>query len=464
MRERCPVVSSDLLADERIHYASPELADIQGTGHRAGCALPLIANGEVIGALGIGAEAERVFDGRELALAETFADLAAVALQNARSFAREQASRHEAETANRAKDEFLAMLGHELRNPLGAVVSAVRLLDLIAPDEKTTQPREIMARQVGHLTRLVDDLLDVGRLTSGRLELQRTVLDLGALVEQSVAAFSERARGHEVRVTTTSIWVDGDSARLQQIATNLLDNAVKYTPAGGAIEVEVRGEDDRAVLRVRDSGIGIEPDLLPRIFDLFTQGERSLDRSRGGLGLGLAVVQRLVTLHGGHVSVASGGRNQGSEFVVWLPMAEASSAPAPTVEPVPAPRTYRVLVVEDHEDAREGLRVLLGLEGHTVQVAADGIEGLKLLRAWRPDVALVDVGLPGLDGYAFARAVHAEPEIREIPLVAVTGYGQPEDRRRTAEAGFRAHLVKPVYQDVLLSTLRSVAERDQGAR
>jgi CheY-like chemotaxis protein len=250
---------------------------------------------------------------------------------------------------------------------------------------------------------------------------------------------------------------------LQQIVTNLLDNAVKYTPAGGVIEVDVWGEDNHAVLRVRDSGIGIEADLLPRIFDLFTQGERSLDRSRGGLGLGLAVVQRLVTLHGGHVSVASGGRHQGSEFVVRLPMAEANSSAAPTVEHVPAPRTYRVLVVEDHEDAREGLRVLLGLEGHTVQVAADGIEGLKLLRTWRPDVALVDVGLPGLDGYAFARAARADPEIREIPLVAVTGYGQPEDRRRTAEAGFRAHLVKPVYQDVLLSTLRSVAEKDQAA-
>jgi signal transduction histidine kinase/ActR/RegA family two-component response regulator len=457
IRERRSVLSKDLLADERIRYGPAERTGIERAGHRAACALPLIAHGDVIGALGIGAEVGRLFDERDLSLAEAFAGLAAVALRNARSFAREQASRQEAESANRAKDEFLAMLGHELRNPLAAVANAVSLLNLTAPDELTARSREIISRQMEHLTRLVDDLLDVGRLTSGQLELRRTVMDFGLLVAQCLTALSPRTQSHEVRATTSSVWVDGDSARLQQVVTNLLDNAMKYTPEGGVVEVEVRAEDEDAVLRVRDSGIGIPPDLLPRIFDLFTQGDCSLDRPQGGLGLGLAVVHRLVALHSGHVSVKSGGRDQGSEFVIRLPRVKAISAQAPTVEPVPAPRAYRVLVVEDHEDAREGLRLLLRAEGHTIRVAADGVEGLEMLRTWRPDVALVDVGLPGLDGYGFARAVAADPELQEIPLIALTGYGQPEDRRRTAAAGFRAHLVKPVFREVLLRTLESVA-------
>jgi signal transduction histidine kinase/integral membrane sensor domain MASE1/ActR/RegA family two-component response regulator len=461
IRERRPVVTTDLLSDDRIRYTPEERAEIELAGHRAACALPLVANGEVIGALGIGDEVGRIFDERAITLAETFADFAALAFHNARSFARVQASRVEAETANRAKDEFLSMLGHELRNPLGAVVNAISLLNLTAPDESTARPREIMSRQMAHLTRLVDDLLDVGRLTSGRLELQRTVVDFGVLVDQCVTALSAQAPTHDVRVATSPILVEGDPARLQQIVTNLFDNAVKFTPAGGNIRVEVFQDDNHAVLRIRDSGIGIGPDLLPHIFDLFTQGEHSLDRLRGGLGLGLAVVQRLVSLHGGQVSAKSGGPEQGSEFVVQLPIADAVSAPTPAMESLPTPRSYRVLVVEDDEDARESLRLLLGAEGHTVRVAGDGIEGLEILRMWRPDVALVDIGLPGLDGYAFARAVGADPEVGQTPLVALTGYGQPEDRRRTAEAGFRAHLVKPVFQKALLCTLGSVMDKER---
>jgi CheY-like chemotaxis protein len=362
--------------------------------------------------------------------------------------------------ANRTKDEFLAMLGHELRNPLGAVASAISFLNLTAPDERTARPREIISRQMGHLTRLVDDLLDVGRLTSGRIELQPTIVDLGKLVDECMAALSTRAPKHRLQVATMSVLVRGDPARLEQIVTNLLDNAVKYTPPGGAIWVGVSQVDSRAVLRVRDSGIGIASDLLPRVFDLFTQGERSLDRSRGGLGLGLAVVHRLVMLHGGHVSVESAGPDRGSEFVVQLPVAEAGSMRSPASEAVPLLRSYRVLVVEDYDDARESLRLLLAAEGHTVRVAADGIEGFEILRTWRPDVALVDVGLPGLDGYGFARAVGADPEIGQTPLVALTGYGQPEDRRQATEAGFRAHLVKPVFREALLRTLAAVVAKD----
>jgi signal transduction histidine kinase/ActR/RegA family two-component response regulator len=461
IREGRPVATPDLLADERVWYAADERTRIELAGHRAACALPLLAKGEVIGALGIGAEAGRQFDERAIALAETLGDLAALALHNARSFAREQEVRAEAETANRAKDEFLAMLGHELRGPLGAIASALSLLNLVAPDERTAKPREIMSRQMEQLQRLVDDLLDVSRLTTGRLELRRTVVDLGPLVDHCVAALASRTPDRRVQSATSSVLVDGDPARLEQIVTNLLDNAVKYTPSGGTIWVEAFREDERAVLRVRDSGMGIAPDLLPRIFDLFTQGERALDRSSGGLGLGLAVVRRLVTLHGGRVSAASPGPGQGSEFVVQFPVAAARPATAAPPPQTPASRSYRVLIVEDHEDAREGLRLLLAAEGHTARTAADGPAGLELLRAWRPDVALVDIGLPGLDGYAFARAVGGDPEINGIPLIALTGYGQPEDRRRAAEAGFRTHVVKPVFRDSLLRTLASVLTKER---
>jgi CheY-like chemotaxis protein len=337
-------------------------------------------------------------------------------------------------------------------------VNAVALLNLIAPDARTAPPREIIVRQTAHLTRLVDDLLDVSRMTSGRLELQRRVVDLGALVARCAEAAATGAPTHRFQVATSSVLVDGDPVRLEQIATNLLDNAVKYTPAGGAIGVEVSQVADLAVLTVRDSGIGIAPELLPRMFELFTQGERTLDRARGGLGLGLAVVKRLAALHGGRAVATSAGLGHGSTFVVELPVAPHSVAPATLLDDVAAVPTFRVLVVEDHEDARESLRLLLTADGHTVTVAEDGPEGLAILRSWRPDVALVDVGLPELDGYAVARAATADPAVAGIPLVALTGYGQPEDRRLATEAGFRAHLVKPVFRDALQRTLVAVTE------
>ena len=456
IRERQSVVTTDVLQDARLWYSEEERELIERAGHRAACAIPLVIQDTVIGALGIGYEPGRCLDGDAKALAARFGDLAAIALQNARSFAGEQVRRAHAEMTVRARDEFLAMLGHELRNPLGAVASAISLLNLIAPDERTAQPREIISRQIGNLTRLVDDLLDVGRLTFGRFELQRGIVDLATVVAQCVEIVSSRAPEHRIHVATSSVPVDGDPARLEQIVTNLLDNAVKYTPTGGVISVDVSQVQDKAVLRVRDSGIGIGPDLLPRMFDLFTQGDRSLDRSTGGLGLGLAVVKQLVRLHGGHVSATSAGPDEGSEFVVELPVASPNVASSTMTEVVQSLRPLRVLVVEDHDDARESLRLLLTAEGHAVTGAQDGPEGLEVLRSWRPDVALVDVGLPGLDGYAVARAVAADPDVREIPLVALTGYGQPEDRRRAIAAGFRAHLVKPVFREALIRTLVSV--------
>jgi signal transduction histidine kinase len=453
VRERRPVVTADLHADPRIWYPPEERARIERAGHRAACAIPLVVKGEVIGALGIGQGPGRVLDEGEVALAGTFADLAALALDNARSFVEEQRLRADAERASRAKDEFLAMLGHELRNPLAAISSAVQVMAAGGPEPGVERAREIIERQAGHLARLVDDLLDVARVTSGRVQLQRAVVDLGRLVEQCVAALSaDRRGGPAVEVQAASVPVDADPTRLEQVVTNLLDNAVKYTGPEGRVRVSVAREGETAVLRVVDSGVGIAPDLLPRVFDLFVQADRSLERTRGGLGLGLALVRRLVDLHGGQVEARSAGPGRGSEFVVRLPVAAA--APAPPPGGAPRPRAgRRVLVVEDHEDARESLRLLLAATGHTVEVAASGPEGLERLRAWRPEVALVDVGLPGLDGYQLARAVRTDPSLGPVRLVAVTGYGQPEDRHRAVEAGFDAHLVKPVLLDALQRVL-----------
>jgi signal transduction histidine kinase/ActR/RegA family two-component response regulator len=362
--------------------------------------------------------------------------------------ARERLARSEAEAASRAKDEFLAMLGHELRNPLGAIASAVSVLNLAGRDARTAQPREIIVRQVGHLVRLVDDLLDVARLTSGRVGLQRRLVDLGGLVEESVTTLRAAGHGHQVSVATVPAVVNGDPVRLGQIVTNLLDNAVKYTPPDGRIWVTVTSEDYRAVLRVRDTGMGIGPELLPRVFDLFVQADRSLDRAKGGLGLGLTLVRRLVHLHGGQVSAHSGGPGCGSEFVVALPLCQAAADPERLEAPARLDRR-RVLIIEDHQDARESLRLLLAEEGHDVEVARDGPEGLDMLRRWRPEIALVDIGLPGLDGYRLAAAARSDPGTRGIFLVAVTGYGQPEDRRQAADAGFDEHIVKPVTPEAL---------------
>ena len=367
---------------------------------------------------------------------------------------RERQARSEAEAANRAKDEFLAMLGHELRNPLGAIASAVSLVALIERDSRTAQPLEIMGRQVRNLTRLVDDLLDVARLTSGRVDLKLEPVDLGRLVQDSVSMLQapDRHSGHQYSVATVPAVVDGDPVRLGQIVMNLLDNAVKYTPPDGRIGVTVAMKEGTAVLRVRDTGVGIASDLLPRVFDLFTQADRSLERSRGGLGIGLSLVHRLVRLHGGHVSAHSEGPGHGSEFVVELPLRQAPIESRPSEES-PEPSRRRILLVEDQQDARESLRLLLIAKGHDVAVARDGPEGLDMLRDWRPEVALIDIGLPGLDGYQLAAAVRSDPKARDVFLVAVTGYGQPEDRRRALEAGFDEHIVKPVSPEALVRAL-----------
>ena len=351
------------------------------------------------------------------------------------------------------RDEFLAMLGHELRNPLATLTASLHLLDELRWDAAAVaEQRPVLERQTRHLARLVDDLLDVARITRGTFALQRSPLDLAELARRCVASTEVRFRDAGVTLACAAdappgaVTVDGDPVRLEQVVTNLLTNAVKFTPAGGTVRVSVRAADGRALLSVRDSGIGIPPDMLPRVFDLFTQAHASIDRRLGGLGLGLTIVRRLVDLHGGTVTARSDGPGRGSEFVVSLPLAAPAPRPATNGDGGPGPRAanaLRVLVVEDNPDARGVMRRLLRLWGHEVEVAGDGPEGLDKALSLRPDVVVLDVGLPGFDGYEVARRVRSGG-LRDVRLIALTGYGQPEDRKRALDAGFNAHLVKPV--------------------
>jgi CheY-like chemotaxis protein/two-component sensor histidine kinase len=339
------------------------------------------------------------------------------------------------------------MLGHELRNPLGTIGTAMAVLERGPRKEHDGRVIAIVSRQTRHLARLVDDLLDISRLTSGNIRLRREPVDLHALAARTIDAYREggRAAAHEIVLAGQPVYADGDVARLEQIVSNLLDNALKYTPAGGRITVATARSGAHAELTVRDTGAGISAELLPRVFDLFVQAPQPLDRGAGGLGLGLAIVKALVTLHGGTVSAASDGAERGSAFTIRL---EAVDAP-PTAETAPpsraaAGRTRRVLVVEDNADAAEMLRMLLETHGHTVAVAPDGPRGVEMLGTFAPDIALVDIGLPGFDGYEVARRARAGTNTRGIPLVAITGYGQPTDRARALAAGFDRHMTKPV--------------------
>ena len=367
----------------------------------------------------------------------------------------EQAARATAESANRAKDEFLAMLGHELRNPVGAISNAASLLDnpRIGP-EQAVRARGVITRQVSHLARLMDDLLDAGRAVMGKIVLRPQPLDLAAVAMQSLATLKATGRlgGHRVEQELKAAWVSADPIRLDQVIGNLVVNAVKYTPEGGLIRVSVGREGGEAVLRVTDNGIGIEPSLAARVFDLFVQGDRLLDRSQGGLGIGLTLVRRLSELHGGIAEVSSAGTGRGSEFTVRLPAIEPA-AQANAVRADVKANARHILVIEDSPDARDMLRMLLDIQGHTVETASDGATGVEKALALQPQIALVDVGLPHMDGYEVARRIRAHPGLRQPYLVALTGYGTPEDRQRALDAGFDAHVAKPVDNETLASLL-----------
>jgi two-component system, sensor histidine kinase len=367
------------------------------------------------------------------------------------------------EGANRAKDEFFATLGHELRNPLGVISAAIHLLNAgTASDERAARLRQIIARETQHLSRLVDDLLDVSTLVAGKLTLERKSENLRELVERTLSSFREvgRATQHTISLAGESLWVNGDPTRLEQVVLNLLDNAVKYTPPGGRIDVSIASEGSEAILRVRDTGVGVHRDSLPLIFDPFVQVNRTDVVPQGGLGLGLTLVKRLVELHGGTVSVSSSGPNRGSEFVVRLPrVPQAIAAPGPA-EARPAPlHARRILIVDDHPELREVLRLMLEAWGHQVEEAETGERGLEVIEHSRPDVALVDIGLPDRDGCSVARAVRSARGGDACLLVAITGYAGAADRRRTSEAGFDAHLTKPFDEEELARVVVSERRR-----
>jgi len=358
------------------------------------------------------------------------------------------------------KDEFLAMLSHELRNPLSAIFNALHILRL----EDTENPIQrkakiVLERQVGQLAHLIDDLLDVSRVITGRIQLHRERLEMRGIVEralESVRSLIEQ-RKHQLSVSLPAepIWLQGDSTRLEQIVVNLLNNAAKYTDEGGQIWITVEQERGEVVLRVWDTGVGIAPELMPRIFDLFTQAERTLDRSQGGLGIGLSLVEKLVELHGGTVEAHSAGFGQGSEFIVRLPALSSAAEPiiARTETAKQPAQTSRVLVVDDNMDAADMLVMMLQMFGHEVQAAYTGQTALETAVEYRPDVVLLDIGLPDMNGYEVARRLRQQPQTKDVRLIAMTGYGQDSDRQRSEEAGCEYHLVKPVdpqkLQDLL---------------
>jgi signal transduction histidine kinase len=354
--------------------------------------------------------------------------------------------RDRAERDSHAKNEFLAMLAHELRSPLGAIRNAVAVLEgLDTKDCRATRALQVIARQVGSLSHLIDDLLDVERVASGKIRLDRHPLDMAEAVRRAVASFTGiNGTDRLFEVTVDPMWVDADTVRLDQILANIVTNAVKYTPGGGRIRLSLRGVGGDAVLTVQDTGFGIAPELLPSIFDMFMQGERTLDRAEGGLGIGLTLVRRLVELHGGTVTASSDGIGHGSTFTVQLPRVLEETVASGVPTPVAQVRPKRVLLIEDSRDAREMFRMLLELAGHSVCEAEDGDRGLALLETEHPEVAIIDIGLPGLDGYQVAQRIRERPGGRAMLLLALTGYGSPGDHKRSAEAGFDHHLVKPV--------------------
>jgi len=370
----------------------------------------------------------------------------------------------EAEEATRARDVFLAMLSHELRNPLQAIVNALHIISSTKSAESSARAVAVAQRQSTHLTRLLNDLLDVSRAVSGKIAVVLEPVRLDEAVRRCVEALrvSNRLESRTLTLDAEAVTVRADASRLEQIVANLMSNAVKFTSSGGTIRVSAREEGGEAVLRVQDDGVGIAPELLPKVFELFTQGERKLDRREGGLGIGLTLVRTLAELQGGSVEAHSDGAGKGSEFVVRLPLIPVATSVAMDRDPVsaatgPGPISrLRVLIIEDNADARETLHDLLTAQGHDVHQSAGGEEGLRMAEKEKPDVVLIDIGLPHIDGYEVARRLRArEPTLGARPrLIAITGYGQPEDVRRAREAGFDAHLVKPVDPSALHDVMR----------
>jgi signal transduction histidine kinase/ActR/RegA family two-component response regulator len=375
------------------------------------------------------------------------------------------------EAADRQKDEFLAMLAHELRNPLAPISTAMQILDQQDVDPALVrEAAKVIGRQVEHLTHLVDDLLDVSRITRGKIELKRERLDLVEVVNGAIEVNRDviTVRRHQLSVSqpATEVAVFGDRVRLTQVVGNLLHNAAKYMPDNGQIELTLDESDGHAVICVQDEGIGIAPSMLPRVFDLFVQADQSLDRSQGGLGLGLTLVRQLVELHGGTVEALSDGLNRGSKFVVRLPLIGESQRQSDSTPGASAVATrsaaFRILIVDDNQDAASMLAALLGTMGHQVEKAHDGRAALDVLESFRPDVVLLDIGLPKVDGYQVAEQIRLKYTSQEVLLIAVTGYGHPQAIQRGRDVGFDHHLLKPLNPRKLVELLAGYHKRQLG--
>jgi signal transduction histidine kinase/DNA-binding response OmpR family regulator len=443
------------------HFSYEELprnlaASLQGVlseGRALSSGAPLRVGERRLGALLI--EAREA----DLATLDELTSRAAMAFDNARLYgslqreiARSRAAEESLQEAARRKDEFLAMLSHELRNPLAPIRTAIEVIRRVAPPDPTlTMARDAVDRQVGHLVRLVEELLDVSRISEGRITLKKEQIELGKVIAHGVETvrplIESRAQQLSVRLPRSPMWVFGDAVRLSQVVANLLNNSAKYTPEGGRIEIAASAREGEALIEVRDDGEGIDAQLLPRVFDLFVQGQRSLDRSQGGLGLGLTLVKRLVELHQGRVEAESAGAGRGSAFRIFLPCLTAVASRPEKISPIHATKPQvtgrRVLVVDDNVDAAETVAAYLRLEGHEAKVVTESAEVLGAARVFEPQVVVLDIGLPGLDGYQIARQLRAQPQTRDSLLIAVTGYGREEDRARAAAAGFDCHFVKP---------------------
>jgi signal transduction histidine kinase/CheY-like chemotaxis protein len=456
----CQVLTNGQPVDVELPASQRELEEPALRELRAAVALPLRTGERLVGAFLLATrELYPAFDPRDASLLMELAGRAAMAIDNAtlyqslqREIERSRQAEERLQDANRRKDEFLAMLSHELRNPLAPIRTAAEVIRRVAPPDPTLRlARDVVDRQVAHLVRLVDELLDVSRISEGKIALKKESIELGQVIKHSIETarplIDSRKQKLVVSLPFMPVRMHGDYARLAQVIGNLLTNASKYTQEGGRIEVSAAASGGEALITVKDNGTGIDSRLLPKVFELFVQGERSLDRSQGGLGVGLTLVQRIVELHQGRVEASSDGAGRGSEFRVHLPCiasVQGETPPgAPPLAPAHSSQGRRVLVVDDNADAAESIAAYLRLEGHVVKTATDGHEALACMQVFAPQVVVLDIGLPGISGYDVAKKLRSDPTTRDALLIAVTGYGQKEDRQRAAESGFDCHFVKP---------------------
>jgi signal transduction histidine kinase/ActR/RegA family two-component response regulator len=463
MRAGEPYVVEDSASDARIDADDRKAYEL--TAIRSVICVPILKSGRFVAAMAIHMQTARSWSPSDVALVQQVASRCWESIERARVERERESLLEAAQAANRAKDEFLAMLGHELRNPLAPILTALHIMKL-REEGFCERERTVIERQVTHLTRLVDDLLDVSRIARAKVVLKYELVELADVVRRAIEVASplleQRAHTLVFEVPSTGLLVRGDVARLTQVVSNLLTNAGKYTPPGGRISLSGELDEGEVVLRVHDTGIGIPAEELPRIFELFVQGPQAIDRAQGGLGLGLTIVESLVEQHGGSVSAHSEGPGRGSEFVVRLPEAERTES----AEAAPVTRAHRrdpgvggtrILVVDDNEDAARMLASALELQGCEVHVAHDGPRALRLGAAHPFDAALLDIGLPVMDGYELASRLRVLPNLHRARFIAVTGYGQESDRQRAMAAGFHHHMVKPVDFAVLESLVGSLS-------